>query len=435
MTGVRTGLLTGSAACLLAAAGLAVAARTGRVELRRDWLGRLSATAVLLFFPTHSLWSELLAVVPLLEVQRSPAHFFETATFWLYLFFAVALVALERSLVRKHLVRPLLALLALAVVVDFWPSTEMFSSGSPMEPIRHADEMVAALDGEGGTLRMAMPRVYHPLTSWVAAQAEPGHAWGWLPWQSGRHWTEFMSAAVWQTRLGPETDRQRETEGLYSMGSRALLSIGRIRYFLLSTESGRSPVLPSPWRRTGSTERFSVWRQPDVSPMATGHRRYTFHAGPPDPDAAAALTRAAARGELVVFAHADWADSSDSREGTRDALLSDPSFEVHYSRPGPEHIRLETDAGSEPAMVFVSESYHPWWQATVDGHPAPVLRAQMAFMAVPIGANARTIELRLERPRLVAAADHLSAAAWALLVIGACGMALRRRLIARRGPG
>ena len=70
-------------------------------------------------------------------------------------------------------------------------------------------------------------------------------------------------------------------------------------------------------------------------------------------------------------------------------------------------------------MIFVSEGYHPWWRATVDGASAPVLRAQLALLAVPVGPGAHRIGLELERPAVVLAADRVTALSWIALVLGA----------------
>jgi hypothetical protein len=86
-------------------------------------------------------------------------------------------------------------------------------------------------------------------------------------------------------------------------------------------------------------------------------------------------------------------------------------------------------------VVFVTEAHHPWWRAEVDGAPAPVLRANMLFMAVRVGPGAHQIELRLTRPLIVAAADWLTSLSWlGLLAVGAMYAlrGLRRRLGAAR---
>ena len=97
---------------------------------------------------------------------------------------------------------------------------------------------------------------------------------------------------------------------------------------------------------------------------------------------------------------------------------SAPIAPVTYHRPSDEQIALDVDAGSASAMIFVSEGYHAWWGATVDGRPAPVLRADVAMMAVPVAPGPHRIDLRFSPPGLVRAADLVTELSWIALVLG-----------------
>jgi hypothetical protein len=66
---------------------------------------------------------------------------------------------------------------------------------------------------------------------------------------------------------------------------------------------------------------------------------------------------------------------------------------------GPDRVRLETEL-SQPGYVVLVDSWDPGWRATVDGRPAPLLRANVAFRAVPVPAGRHVIEQRY-RPRSV----------------------------------
>jgi hypothetical protein len=290
--------------------------------------------------------------------------------------------------------------------------------------------------------------------------ADVGIAWSWLLWQAGRHFPAFLTAAVLgdaETHATPEARRP-------------LLAIARLRYLLLAYPSAARAE--PPWTILASHAPYSLWEQPAVAPMASGYRSHVLVVGGveailprliaeafphhtlvvsggerlsavPAPVAAAAtavlcVDRAACpepgpdgpagRGRTTVL---DPGQSGADAWATLRAERSprEPPFAVHYRRPAPERIVLELDAGAAAATVFGSEAHHPWWRATVDGRPAPVLRAQMAFMAVPVGAGARTVELRLRRPPVVAAADWVTALAWIALVTAAAASAMR---VARR---
>jgi hypothetical protein len=49
-----------------------------------------------------------------------------------------------------------------------------------------------------------------------------------------------------------------------------------------------------------------------------------------------------------------------------------------------------------PAFVVLADTHYPGWRARVDGLPAPLLRADVAWRAVPVAAGAHRIELALE---------------------------------------
>jgi hypothetical protein len=86
-------------------------------------------------------------------------------------------------------------------------------------------------------------------------------------------------------------------------------------------------------------------------------------------------------------------------------------FDVY--RPG----HLEMDVHLEaPGLVTVAQTYFPGWQATVDGKPAPVLRANRAMQAIPVPSGQHRINLHYEcRPLWIGA--FLSALGW-FLVLG-----------------
>ena len=74
----------------------------------------------------------------------------------------------------------------------------------------------------------------------------------------------------------------------------------------------------------------------------------------------------------------------DNRTGQVERLAYD-------SRKG--YIRLQASTPG-PALLVVSENFHPNWRAYVDGHEQPVLRANFVWKAVRVPPGNHTVEFR-----------------------------------------
>ena len=81
-------------------------------------------------------------------------------------------------------------------------------------------------------------------------------------------------------------------------------------------------------------------------------------------------------------------------------------------------IAAEAD---KPSLVVVAQTYYHNWRATVDGRPAPLLRANVAFQAVPIPAGAHAVRL-VYQDRAFALGAKVS-----LGTLTVCALALWRR--------
>ncbi len=94
----------------------------------------------------------------------------------------------------------------------------------------------------------------------------------------------------------------------------------------------------------------------------------------------------------------------------------------------PGHLKARSQSPSAGWLVF-SEAYDPGWRAWVDGRPTPLLRANLALMALALPPGEHEVRLRYTAPWLWfgLAAWLLGALFWAMLVVRA------RR--SRRGHG
>ena len=79
-------------------------------------------------------------------------------------------------------------------------------------------------------------------------------------------------------------------------------------------------------------------------------------------------------------------------------------------------IAAEAD---KPSLVVVAQSYYHNWRATVDGRPAPLLHANVAFQAVPIPAGAHAVRLTYQ-DRAFALGAGISLGALAVCALALC---------------
>lgn len=109
-----------------------------------------------------------------------------------------------------------------------------------------------------------------------------------------------------------------------------------------------------------------------------------------------------------------------------DAAPADAQSEIVEHHAG--FLKVRTHASANHLLV-VSEIFYPGWQVTVDGQPAPLLRANDILMAVPVPSGDHQIELTFA-PDLVKIGALISALSL-LLWIGVMVVRFRRVSCAR----
>jgi membrane protein YfhO len=98
---------------------------------------------------------------------------------------------------------------------------------------------------------------------------------------------------------------------------------------------------------------------------------------------------------------------------------------------GDDTLAIQVRA-SGPALLAVSRTYHPSWQAEVDGVPVPVLRVNQALIGVPITRSGEQKVFLRYGPEIVRLAAIISAASWiSVFCVTLAGLALELRR--RRG--
>jgi hypothetical protein len=140
--------------------------------------------------------------------------------------------------------------------------------------------------------------------------------------------------------------------------------------------------------------------------------------------------RGEAETHALVLAHAaDAATVSVVEAGVMPGALAEPPVgateTVRIVEDRPERVEIEAHVAA-PALVVLTDTWYPGWQATVDGQPAPIVRADHAFRGVRVTAGTHRIVYRYLPWRVLAGGACSAAAA---LAIAAC--LLRRRPSAR----
>jgi hypothetical protein len=108
-------------------------------------------------------------------------------------------------------------------------------------------------------------------------------------------------------------------------------------------------------------------------------------------------------------------DFEPRREIVADACPSSAAGDLFRGTVGgvsgrPGWHRAEVTA-EQPGFLVLVDGYDPGWKATVDGRPAPVLRANLLFQAIPVPEGRHVVECAY-RPRAVALGALLSGVAW-----------------------
>jgi hypothetical protein len=99
------------------------------------------------------------------------------------------------------------------------------------------------------------------------------------------------------------------------------------------------------------------------------------------------------------------------------------SGRVRFESRRPAAVSLAADSPS-PSILVLFDSYERGWQATVDGEPARLLRADGAFQGVRLSAGRHSIRLAYTPPLLREACG--------LAVVGLLGLWLAARRLPRR---
>ena len=238
-----------------------------------------------------------------------------------------------------------------------------------------------------------------------------------------------LLVAATATFFGLETSFDFDNRGLYPR------DLNDIAYFLVRTEG--TPVhlrllqLGAVARVIALHDRgFEGLRLERMLPSLTGDPIRVFSVPEPRPRAWLVNRARVADGAAAIGALLD--PAFDPRE---EAIVATPaSFEpsslvagsVRWLGRRADRQQLETDS-PRPALLVLADAYDPGWKASVDGAPVALLRANLAFRAVPVPEGRHRVEL-VYRPRPVLGGLAVSGSA----VVACLGLIVAARSRLRR---
>lgn len=243
----------------------------------------------------------------------------------------------------------------------------------------------------------------------------------------GRVYPQTLGSGIWQvegTGSQAASLRGRHVDALAralqdapdAPAYRKLLQLAGVRFVLALHEEGLDGQLQLLRRVPGPGRPVRVFRVPD-----------------PAPEAYAVPTASIASNDQV-FRRVLLDSAFDPR---REVLLAPESvLEPGVSPAGfagsvavvdrkPDRLVLRARL-NRPGYVVVTDAWDPWWKATVDGGPASLLRANVAFRAVPVPGGDHVVTLRYRPlPVYLGCAVSLGALIAALVAAARAG---RRRI-------
>jgi hypothetical protein len=191
-----------------------------------------------------------------------------------------------------------------------------------------------------------------------------------------------------------------------------LFDVAAVRYFL-SAAPPRAPR-PLPQRLVLHSEGVFTYESPTAVPRA--HAVLSARVAPDVAAARAALLAP----DFDPLREVVLVGEGAPREGP---ALDVPAVAWRTDEAG--EVVLEATLPA-PGWLVLADLWSPDWQASLDGEPAPLLRANGVFRAVAVPAGTHEVRFAY-RPRLVFASAAVSGVAAALLALAALPLA-------RRGP-
>jgi len=168
-------------------------------------------------------------------------------------------------------------------------------------------------------------------------------------------------------------------QGPKGLSGSHLLDILNVQYLLYKDSLGRESIFPnnSALPRAWVAPRWSFAPEDQVAPQLQAPS-FDVHS------------------QVILLD----ADRSKVGSPSPDTSLHGQAAAIQVYTPGLVTVSAQASA---PSLLFLADSWYSAWHATVDGVDAPILRADLAFRAVPIPAGKHMVEFRFHNPQIAKA--------------------------------
>jgi hypothetical protein len=296
--------------------------------------------------------------------------------------------------------RPAFALLAVLLVVDLVGFGWRYNTRTRPEDLCPETPSLAFLKGLPGPYRVAMDRRGGFMTNSLVPFGieEVGGYSSFYPERAGR-----LLAAAEHGAADPGARLDRWVQ--LSRVDSPLLDIMNIKYVLTSAYP---PLDPSRFRVVHRGD-LLVWENLTALPRAYIARNALVSGSVEEALAALGAPAFDRRSTVVLEERPDPAFLADgARAAVADGVVID--------RYEPDAVSLAVSLASRGWLVL-ADTWHPGWEALVDGAPARVLRANVNFRAIPLRAGRHRVEF-VYRPASVRRGRAASVAGVLLLAAG-----------------
>lgn len=308
-----------------------------------------------------------------------------------------------------------------ATGLGLWSHVEGAAALPAGAPI--AEVLVEGAQGSETLLLRAGVETAEGQWSASAAHPQPDARYGWPREQSG--W-DYLARVDWAEPLLPQRIAVRNVA---PQGDLVLRGIS-----LLDARTGSHAALTLPadgqMRRVHSGD-VKIYENVQALPRAYTVSRATVVAD--DAAALAAMNDVSFEpAEQVVLLADDLAAAGLTAQAAQ-LTGSAPNAAVQVLAYQPEQVDLAVEMAAAGALVL-TDTWYPGWQATVDGKPAALLRANYLFRALLLPAGQHRVRL-LYRPLALTRGAAVGLAAAVILIVLAVAGAIQLRRPAVRSPG